>query len=122
MTFYRQTPKLAAAALTALYLILLSAVPARADDLPRLHKVGLTAAEEAKGSAGVKEAKVGSAKSPGASSRSGIVMRCWNYGRLVYESSVSGFVASSQNSNVVTVPGNPQKQVLDMRSGLCVIE
>lgn len=86
-----------------------------------LVKTGLTA-ETAKDAASVKDTKAPTGKSQSQSARSGLQIRCWNYGKLVYEAPVGSFVAVSAAGNVVTVPGTQQKQILDMRSGLCVIE
>jgi hypothetical protein len=87
------------------------------DSSARPIKVGLTTAET---KAAAKEGKAG--RSPNAASRGGYLMRCWNYGRLVYEAPVSGFAPMGNTGNAFMVPGDQQKQILDMRSGLCVIE
>lgn len=122
MAIFRFLPRSAAKLLRATSLAgLACCMPAQANDSPRLQNIGLTA-EDAKTAVAGKEAKAGSIKPQLASPRTGLLMRCWNYGRLVYESPVSGFAASSPSGNVVTMPGSPQKQILDMRSGLCVIE
>jgi hypothetical protein len=110
-----------AVVLAVFCLILLQPSATRADEGAGLLKVGLTA-DDSKAPGAAKESKPSLGKPQAASARSGTLMRCWNYGRLVYESPVGGFIASSPNNNVVTIPGSPQKQVLDMRSGLCVIE
>ncbi len=125
MSNHRSSPRIAvnfnAVVLAMVSLFLLHFAPARADQVAGLLKVGLTA-DDSKAVGTTKESKASLGKPQAASARSGTLMRCWNYGRLVYESPVGGFIASTPNSNVVTIPGSPQKQVLDMRSGLCVIE
>ncbi len=121
MTILCARPQSVAKLLLAIGLIGLLGMPAQADDGLKLKNIGVNS-EDAKTTGSAKEAKAGSTKPAGSTTRSGILMRCWNYGRLVYESPVSGFVTSSPSGNVVTVPGSPQKQILDMRSGLCVIE
>ncbi|MFN0299083.1 MAG: hypothetical protein ACKVQU_01885 [Burkholderiales bacterium] len=55
--------------------------------------------------------------------RQGYVLRCWNFGRLVYEGPVSG-PAQGSGASGITVPvssGRP-KQILDMKQGLCIID
>ena len=110
----------AAQALTILSLTHSASLAAQAGELSLLKPIGLTS-EDAK-LATAKEGKASTTKSQASTNRSGFMMRCWNFGRLVYESPVGGFVTSSTAANVVTTPGTPQKQILDMRSGLCVIE
>ena len=111
---------IAAQSLTILFLASSPSLAAEAGELSQLKYVGLTS-EDTKTAAVTKESKA-TAKTQTTSNRTGFLMRCWNFGRLVYESPVGGFVTSSTTGNVVTTPGTPPKQILDMRSGLCVIE
>lgn len=86
-------------------------------------KVGLNSDNAKDSAAAVKDGKASAGKQQATAARSGLLLRCWNYGKLVYEAPAGGFVtASAGSSNVVTVPGTQQKQILDMRGGLCVIE
>ena len=112
---------IAAQSLTILSLTSSPSFAAEANEVGQLKYAGLNS-EDSKTAAVTKENKAASAKSQPPSNRTGFLMRCWNFGRLVYESPVGGFVTSSTTANVVTTPGTPQKQILDMRSGLCVIE
>lgn len=107
--------------LLAATLVSMTSAYSIAGELDKFHRIGLTAQDGQSATPG-KEVRVGTNRAQGPTNRSGPLLRCWNYGRLVYESPVSGFVAASPNGNVVTIPGNPQKQILDMRNGMCVIE
>lgn len=84
--------------------------------------VGLNAEETRAEPANRTSRPTTSTKSPPSGGRGGTSMRCWNYGRLVLETQVSGFVAPNAGAGVVNLPGSSQKQILDLRSGLCLIE
>lgn len=112
----------ALAGLVGLTICLSSVAPSvSANERLQLIKIGLNT-DGAKGAPSAKEAKAASGRSQASSARSGLQMRCWNYGRLVYDAPVGGFAPVGTSGNVFMVPGSQQKQVLDMRSGLCVIE
>lgn len=49
-------------------------------------------------------------------------LRCWNYGRLVYEGSARGQVTPTQSA-VFNVPSDDRNvQIIDLKSGFCVLD
>lgn len=111
--------RLVALAATATVMTLLFSLPTSAQS--RLLEVGLSA-DDARTEVAGKVTRTSNSKPLSAASRTGPSMRCWNYGRLILETQVSGFAAPNAAVGIVNLPGNPQKQILDLRSGLCLIE
>ena len=64
----------------------------------------------------------GAADKPAGASRSGSMLRCWNYGRLVYEGPVAGVARDAPPGTTINLPGARPKQILDLKSGLCIVD